>query len=90
MSKFWAAGGSDESSSSSSSSDDSSSSSDSSVAPGGGVGGGGAGKTGGDNRWVMESDSGEFLFELLCAALSERLCEECAKCVREREREREY
>jgi hypothetical protein len=62
MSKFWAAGGSDESSSSSSSSDDSSSSSDSSVAPGGGGGGnvgGGAGKTGGDNRWVMESDSGE-------------------------------
>ena len=50
MSKFWAAAGSDDSSSSSDSSDGSSSSSDSSV--------GGGGK-GGDNRWVMDSDSGE-------------------------------
>ena len=50
MSKFWAAG-SDDSASSSSSSDDSSSSSDSS-APKGGAG---------DNKWVMESDSGEIL-----------------------------
>lgn len=68
MSKFWAAGGSDESSSSSSSSDDSSSSSDSSIAAGGV--GGGAGKGGGDNRWVMDSDSGEFdLFASLFACL---------------------
>ena len=47
MSKFWAAD-SDESSSDSSS-DDSSSSSDSSVA-----------NKAGDNRWVMDSDSGTF------------------------------
>ena len=49
MSKFWAAD-SDESSSDSSS-DDSSSSSDSSVA-----------NKAGDNRWVMDSDSGTSLF----------------------------
>ena len=54
MSKFWAAAASDDSSSSSSSSDESSSSGDSSAAPAGR--GGGAG----DNKWVMESDSGEF------------------------------
>jgi len=47
MSKFWAADSDD--SSSESSSDDSSSSSSSS----------GGGKAGGD-RWVMDSDSGEF------------------------------
>ena len=49
MSKFWAAD-SDESSSDSSS-DDSSSSSDSSV----------ANNKAGDNRWVMDSDSGTLL-----------------------------
>ena len=50
MSKFWAAD-SDESSSDSSS-DDSSSSSDSSV----------ANNKAGDNRWVMDSDSGTYVF----------------------------
>jgi hypothetical protein len=63
MSKFWAAAGSDDSSSSSGSSDDSSSSSDSSV----GGGGGGGGGRGDANRWVMESDSGEYhLFIVGC------------------------
>lgn len=55
MSKFWAAASSDESSSSSS--DDSSSSSSGSSVGGGNVGGGR-----GENKWVMESDSGECLF----------------------------
>ena len=65
MSKFWAKE--DDSSEDSSSSDDSSkssSSSGSSVGGGGGAGGGGGrgkGETGGDNRWVMESDSGELI-----------------------------
>jgi hypothetical protein len=58
MSKFWAAA-SDDSSSSSSSGDDSSSSSDSSV------GGGGGGGKAGDNKWVMESDSGAWFVVLL-------------------------
>ena len=53
MSKFWAAD-SDESSSDSSS-DDSSSSSDSSVA-----------NKAGDNRWVMDSDSGTSFSYVIC------------------------
>ena len=64
MSKFWAKE--DDSSEDSSSSDDSSKSSSSSGSSVGGGGGGGGpprkGETGGDNRWVMESDSGKFAF----------------------------
>jgi hypothetical protein len=62
MSKFWAKE--DDSSEDSSSSDDSSKSSSSSGSSVGGGGGGPPrkGETGGDNRWVMESDSGKFAF----------------------------
>jgi hypothetical protein len=81
MSKFWAKE--DDSSEDSSSSDDSSkssSSSGSSVGGAGGAGGGGGrgkGETGGDNRWVMESDSGElgnFFAMHACTFVAIRQC----------------
>ena len=70
MSKFWAAD-SDESSSDSSS-DDSSSSSDSSV----------ANNKAGDNRWVMDSDSGtSSMFVIIVVWLYILWVELCIYCI---------